>query len=471
MYSATCLLLAVLAPTAGPLDPSALVLQLGAARYADRESAAEELGRLGPLALSALRSAQQAKDPEVRNRAAALVEKISTEMMVKPTLVKLDFVDQPVADVVRAIGDSTRVTLNLSPENNPFWKQKRITLKQSQPTPFWQAIDRLCEVGGLQHNPMLIAPMGGLGPNGSRRPIVQLTQAISPPSVFPTSDAGPFRIIINGVTHHKERVFGHAQPGHTGFNNAFLPNGGALMPSGNGFGNEQFFANLQVLAEPRLMVMQNGSLKLIEAADDAGNSLLSPTPIGPVATQSGGARFNGAQNYAGPTIQLAIFLKYPARPGTLIKRLRGSIPLTVAARKDDPFVVRLADAKDKTFKHDDFTLSVHDVKAEANPGQSVIELTLKYHQSGGGAAGFGGPEFMAFRNLGSAQSQFEIVDATGRAYQHGFPAGAQPTNDGVKITLRLLHNDGVGPPAEIRYYEFSRANTDAEFDFRDVPMP
>ena len=60
-------LLGQLSTSAPQSDPSALVGQLGAARYADREAAAGALERLGRAALPALRAARDHRDPEVRS--------------------------------------------------------------------------------------------------------------------------------------------------------------------------------------------------------------------------------------------------------------------------------------------------------------------------------------------------------------------------------------------------------------------
>src|SRR5690348_11567137 len=80
---------------AGP-DPATLVERLGAPRYAEREEAAKALERSGAAAVPALRAARKARDPEVRARAAALLERIESGLMVRPTTVRLDYRDRPL---------------------------------------------------------------------------------------------------------------------------------------------------------------------------------------------------------------------------------------------------------------------------------------------------------------------------------------------------------------------------------------
>src|SRR5437763_1828212 len=99
----------------GEPDPPALVGRLGAPRWADREAAARALERRGRAALPALRAGRESRDPEVRARAAALIERIESGALVQPTLVRLDYRDRPLADVVRDLADRAGMPLVLDP--------------------------------------------------------------------------------------------------------------------------------------------------------------------------------------------------------------------------------------------------------------------------------------------------------------------------------------------------------------------
>src|SRR4051812_44376729 len=94
-------------------DPAALVAQLGSPRYADREAATAALERMGRTALAPLRAARDARDPEIRTRAAALVHTIEGTLLTQPTLVTLDFVDRPLPEVIKALSDQTGIKLGL----------------------------------------------------------------------------------------------------------------------------------------------------------------------------------------------------------------------------------------------------------------------------------------------------------------------------------------------------------------------
>jgi hypothetical protein len=39
------------------------------------------------------------------------------------------------------------------------------------------------------------------------------------------------------------------------------------------------------------------------------------------------------------------------------------------------------------------------------------------------------------------------------------------------MTLRLAETEGVGPPAELRYYDIARTETEVTFELSEIPMP
>src|SRR5262249_30564213 len=130
-------------------DPAALVERLGAPRYAEREAAAAALERAGAAAVPALRAGRRARDPEVRARAAALLERVESALMVRPTAVRLDYRDRPLTDVVADLATQCGMPVLLDPENAQEWSRRRVSLREDGPVTFWRALDRLCREGGL----------------------------------------------------------------------------------------------------------------------------------------------------------------------------------------------------------------------------------------------------------------------------------------------------------------------------------
>jgi hypothetical protein len=73
--------------------------------------------------------------------------------------------------------------------------------------------------------------------------------------------------------------------------------------------------------------------------------------------------------------------------------------------------------------------------------------------------------------MNSPQNQMEILDANDRPYPQWFPSSTRIDNDEARMTLMLMPNEGIGPPAKIRFYEMAHAATDVPFEFTDVTMP
>jgi len=123
-------------------DPAGLVHRLGAPKYADREAASRDLEKLGADALPALKAARVSRDAEIRSRAEVLLERIESDLLVRPSLIALDFHDRPVSEIVREIGARGHVALSLQPSaTSPG--DRRIDLARPEPVPFW-TLSRTC---------------------------------------------------------------------------------------------------------------------------------------------------------------------------------------------------------------------------------------------------------------------------------------------------------------------------------------
>src|SRR5262249_44581200 len=122
-------------------DPAELVMQLGSPRYAEREAAGEALQTLGREALAVLRLATRNADAEVATRATSLLEQIETKLLVEPTMVRVDFRDRPLSEVLKRLGEQTKTTISFTPDINPQISQRKLTFSLPKPIPFWEAIE------------------------------------------------------------------------------------------------------------------------------------------------------------------------------------------------------------------------------------------------------------------------------------------------------------------------------------------
>jgi hypothetical protein len=464
MLGATLILLAGLGqvqPGEPSQDPVALVAQLGAPRYADREAAAQALERIGRPALAALRSARDSRDLEVRTRASSLAQKIESLLLTQATRVQLDFDKTPLPEVARSLSQQAGFKIALYPSNLPRWRQQRVNWRAAGPMDFWKAVDQLCDLAGLQYNPSM---QGYVGQSFS---LTEGTTRV----LTPVSDHGPFRVSLLSVDY--QRHVGYA-PNGPAANVPPPPRPAVLQPEVrieplqqrlNPVTSVQFSAQLLVAAEPRLALSNVRQPQLVEAVDDLGNSLVPVAAADPFISRHSG--YFGMMT--GPVVQLQAPLQRPEPAGERIKKLRGLIALNVSSRRPDPLVVPLNSAAGKSFENQDHRLTVHDIHPSPNSHHMLVELSIK------GAD----PDQSADRGESDAFSdglqradpqhlQIEVIDARGQLITW-FQSGADAETG--RFTLTLTNLPQTSQPKELRYYTLTRAAVTVPFEFTDIPMP
>ena len=163
-----------------PPDAVTLIGRLGAESFDDRVAAYKALERLGGEALPALRAAADTSDMRVRSRVLALIESIGRQVeadrFARPTMIRLDFRNRPLGEVVDALNDRYDLGLSLrlgpepgrgmrmfdpgEPDRLRELRDREIRPRAARPLPFWEAIDRLCEAGALRYG---MSPRRGFG--------------------------------------------------------------------------------------------------------------------------------------------------------------------------------------------------------------------------------------------------------------------------------------------------------------------
>jgi hypothetical protein len=449
-------------------QPSAIVSQLGAPRYAEREAAAQALERLGRAALPALHAAREARDPEIRLRAAGLLKKIEIALLTQPTKVRLDFNNALLPEVTQDLTAQTGFKFALYPESGAQWRRLRVKLQNSEPVDFWKAVDQLCDVAGLQYNPELHGYVGQIQPVFAFSSVMMRT-------VTPVSDHGPFRVSLLGIEYRRQLTYkgapaslGRVPPppspaGHEpSGKHAVAPARPAPQISAH------FSADLLVAAEPRLALSQHGPIKLLEALDDRGNSLVSRSEDGHGAGRFAGGYF-GAN---GATLRLPVALERPLVAGETIKKLRGIVPATVCSRRADPLIIPLTDSIGKTFENPELRVTVQDVKAPTNPqSNSVIELSVRARNSGATPEDPELPGFtqaQPFSRVGQQYLQFELIDSRGELIPWFQPDFDPETS---RLTLTVTSSPHNTLPKVLRYYCLNRTAATIPFEFVDIPMP
>ena len=441
----TPLLLALLLARSSPDGADRLVAKLGAADPAEREAATAALERLGDEARPALTVAVGSDDPEVRVRAERVLGRIEEQAIGRPTMVALDFEDRPLAEVVAALADRTGFRLGLAPGGEASWHRRPITVREPAPVPFWRAVDRIAEAGDVRLDRFLAADLNTPAPN----PVLRFLGGRGRPG--PVVDDGPIRIKLVGLHYH------HDLP---------LDQPPSLAPLPARRTGQQFFATLEITAEPRMILVQPagppGDLPrptVVEAADDRDQSLV-PEP-GAVGVPS-------SMSLQGTRATLTLHLRRPEGPGAAIKVLRATAPLTIVARRSAPLVVPLADAEGRSFRQGDQVVTVQKIQVSTVPNQSTLTLEIS-----GPPASNPSPNPRDWLH-----ARFEVVDADGKVLpwmNRSALTGGETQS--LVMTLRpaprlvLQPPEPTGPPAQLRLYKLITVRRDVAFEFRDLPMP
>ena len=453
MHSVLFAVLAVMSDSSGkPMEPAALIAELGSPRFAQREAAEIALGRLGRAALPALRSVLTSRDPEIRTRATVLMNKIEGTLLVEPTLIDFDFQDVPLADVLTAINQQSGLKLVLNPPIPAVWADRRVSVRTNSPQPFWKAIDTLCAAAQLHY---LLG-----GPNeldGGEAGIALYDGFASSQGRF--DDQGPFRIQLASM-HYQSEV-------HLTVDRASGPDLPVSDPTLRTLAvpSTQFFLQMLVGAEPRLMIAPDGPVKVLEAIDDQGQSLVVPSRGEMIRHESG---YFGVSS--SPLVHVRADLNATHKPGNRLKRFRGLIPLVVSSRKSEPMIVSLIGSTNKTFEHHQTALTVGEFRPSQGDQPAALELSIKVARDASTRSLDWEEDSLGDARTMISPQRLEILDVDGRSI-HWFPSSSFNDGERANVTLTFLDVRGPTQPITIRYHEIIRDRIEVPFEFRDLPMP
>ena len=458
-----CVVLGQLPQAAADSTSAALVRQLGAGRFADRQAAALELERIGSRALPALRAARLSRDMEIKTRAQALLVKIETALLTQPTSVRLDFDGATLSDVATSLSSQTGFKIALYPQNLPRWKNQRVTIRHAEGQTFWKALDELCDVASLQYNP------GMQGFAGHQDQVFALTEGVIR-TLTPISDHGPFRVRLLGIDYQRRLSYlaggndlGVVPAPPRPAVRAGQARARAAQARPNPVTAVQFGAQLVVAAEPRLALAPRGEPRLQEAFDDHANSLI---PSGRQSHSLNYRSYFGAPH--GPVMETQVPLQRPADPGDTVKILRGTIPVTVSSRRPGPLIVPLENSVGKTFANSDTELTIHSVRAIPDTRQTLVEVSIKTNGPESPSSAEAETYSSLFPRAGQEQLQIDVLDSSDRLMPWFQSIADAETS---RVTLTLTSSLRSAAPKELRYYSVARSDIDIPFEFSGIPMP
>lgn len=274
----------VAAPSTAPAKPDveALIRQLSADEWRQRESAQEQLVLLGQDARQPLERllGDPARDEETRSRAEAALAQIAENESIGASIVTLRVRNARPQEIFERLSRQCYATLE--PFTPDFWQQHGVEplSLDIDHQPFWVVMKQITQKTGIGlqqwDSGLRLAMTGG--------------QDLGPQTV-----SGPFVIIANRVARSQAIELGAAQQA-----------------------TDEFSVGFTAMAEPKLRLLRAEYVaRLEEAVDDRGNSLI---PEGQNDSGEGFVESSaGVWSFQSPLV-------YPKQnPGRRIVRLKGTI--------------------------------------------------------------------------------------------------------------------------------------------------
>lgn len=369
--------------TALPLpDADAIIARLSSTDWRERRDAKEVLVRLGEEGKPFIQDlVRRAPTEEAKHQAQAALARIEENRVLGPSLVTLHVKNAGPAEVFEQIAKQCFAPLQTLPEN--LWDQgnyPKLTLDVDR-KPFWEVMPQVCQKFNvdLRAYQTSMRLMRGAG---------NVAQGMSHVD-------GAFLVVANNLYYSRTRQLGAARGEQSNFG-----------------------MNLTVFPEPKITLLRgNGVVKLLEAVDDHGNSLLPP----------GAARGVNAASFGGVAgTSINVPLSYPkAHAGTRMVRFRATTTFTVQTKVQQLQVPDVLHMRD-------FNASVRSTHIVFRDLRKKDENTYEL-RVGVGQPNFGSPEWRDVYD--QAQNRLKLLDARGGEFDH---RGMSTSANGNALELVLL---------------------------------
>lgn len=416
-----------------PADPAAIdaaISKLADPDWRKREKALSALIQMGEAAVPSLKKLEQTTQiDEVRNAAQTALRQIGENRIIGPSFVTLHLKNASPRQAFEALARQSFTALK--PASADVWAQlgdMKVNIDVER-EPFWVAMRSLSRQTGMElvteNGQAQLLPTGGISRTASRHGAV----------------SGAFLIVPMQATLNRTVDFEQDDP-----------------PI-----EEDFSLELEAFPEPKLRVVHvSPTLKLLEAVDDKGNSLV-PDPVPSV----GAIEENDVSPAMGDNaINLTAALKRPKNIGSKLARLRGSVAFRVQLESRIIEVKDLKAMKDLPQMINGTRLVFNELKKEDD--QYSLRVTLPINNENPGS-------FQEIQN--SMNQRLRLLDAKGLPMESHGVSGGDGNGTTIQFTLnfgRSMQDNGQmsGEPVRLVWEIPTKTrDIDVQFELKDLKLP
>ncbi len=394
------------------------ITQLTSHRYSIRHAAAKKLSAAGDAAVPAMKKALSGlTTPEMRHLLRQGLREIAHADLLRGPLITLDAKDisaQQAFDSVCRQAGTVPNFINSNPGMMP-----RVSI-HAHNVPFWQVMQKLAVLTGISPAPgyygnpqqLTLIPNGSLGKGHS------------------IDIEGGFAITPQSVTYNRSVSFMSTGPSAT----------------------QTFNIQAALLSIPgKTGPMQVQQTVVTKAVDNHGNSLVTPTP--------GNMWYGG--NQMGGVASFNIPLQWPHNPGTVIKVLRGYIPVIISSHK------KMLDLKFKAKGVASASIDGIKVSISHRTGKTGMWHFTYRIMEPAGAYNPNSNRQNIINQLDQLNSA-TIITAAGRTVQTNGWGGGGGGPQGITYNVNVMG----GKPAEFRMAVFTRQQSlRIPLNLKNIPMP
>jgi hypothetical protein len=392
-----------------------LIKDLGARNFTERESAQVQLRKLGGQTRAQLEQALHDADPEVRLRAAQVLEQLKVDAIWEPSRVTYRAAGETASKILLAIAEQSGNHIHVGDPYGTF-AEKPIDVDYHDAC-YWEAVDDICQKTGNRlrphydmHTPGVVVSAGA-------------------PGDFPRAYAGPVRAQITSVKRQFIEELNYEE------------NKSELTHS--------FHVNLQFNWEDRFHIVGYAAQpELVEGVTD-NHVIIS-------AAQPAGGGWNATTRGLRQVTATLKLNPIPVSAGSLATfTVRWGL-----AAVGEPATLELARLESGAAQsQDDVAARIESIDKQS-VGKYLVTLTVQRDLA------MPDPYEIVFREY-----DVDLVDTKGRAFrvQNLSPA---LTERGVQLRITFQGETVDSEPKLLRlHYPRLRARRDVRLTFRDVPLP